>query len=1126
VETDYNEAYEELNDDQKNAVNKTDGPMLVLAGPGTGKTQLLALRAANILKQNPTILPSNILCLTFTDAAAENMRSRMIKYFGQDAYKVGIYTFHSFGAQIMSSYPEYFFKWREVNVADTLTTHRILENILAKLPGDHELAGRGIDGSFYAIKQIKNFIADAKNSNLSPDNLKAILKANSTSCEKLVKTIRESWPASMAKKEAVEQLAVVVNEFAKVKPNELEVAGIAPIEKIILESLALSAQESAELEGKAQSKPFTAWKDRWLAKDEDGQWIFKLQTHQEKLLAAVEIYQQYQDKLTEAGLADFSDQINWTLSALDEHRDLRLNIQERYQYVMVDEFQDTNRAQLQLAELITEDQAEPNLMVVCDDDQAIFRFQGADIGQIESFSSKHPSLTPIVLKQNYRSNENIVTAAKKVSAQIEISLATSRDLEKPLNTDVEQTGEGTKLYEFEHEGQHYTWIAGEIRKLLDKKVVGHEIAVLARERSQLDALLPYLRSQNIPINYERRENVLEQPHIVLLMAMANLVNCISKQQFDIANELLPQILSEPMWGVEVSDIWKVARAAHKEKKLWFDVVMEQKQGKIYEIINWLVEIGMGSSKSPLEHVLDELIGVEAGSTGDEKTDEYEPNAVKKATDGFVSPFKNYFFSEEIMNNNPTGYLTLLSHLSTMRHHLRNYQQTESKTLLISDLVEFVEAHQRAGLVMLDNAPHREDEQAVQLMTVHKSKGLEFDNVFVIGMSHRVWTKSGGVDRFSYPANLEVIKPSDNQDDDGIRLLFVAMTRARQSLYITSFLKSEDGKQHELYAPLLALETGVLRPKVKPSAADLTDQYEQRWLKVHGSVSSADMKVMLSDELNNYQLSATHLNNFTDVSQGGPIAFLTQNLLNFPSSIGSYGIYGNCMHLALRRAHEAVIEGTSLSIDNVVKIFESELFKQPLSDTDKAFFAKKGKQALSAYLKAKASSFNRDQKVEFDFKNQGVTLGEARLKGFIDLIDPDKAAKTIAITDYKTGRSYTKWELGQSAEEHERIKLHRYRQQLLFYKLLVDGSNEWGANGWTASSAKLQFVEAASRSQVRELPLHYDKAELERFKKLVAAVWAHIQAFDLPNVEDSYPPTLEGILNFEQDLIDYKIKERG
>ena len=118
------------NDAQQRAIDTTEGPVLVVAGPGTGKTQLLSLRALKILEHNPTILPSNILCLTFTDSAAANLRQRLIKIgMGQDAYQVAIHTFNSFGSWIMATYPEYFGHCREVATSDELTTYRIVEDI-------------------------------------------------------------------------------------------------------------------------------------------------------------------------------------------------------------------------------------------------------------------------------------------------------------------------------------------------------------------------------------------------------------------------------------------------------------------------------------------------------------------------------------------------------------------------------------------------------------------------------------------------------------------------------------------------------------------------------------------------------------------------------------------------------------------------------------------------------------------------------------------------------------------------------------------------------------------------------------------------------------------------------------
>jgi DNA helicase-2/ATP-dependent DNA helicase PcrA len=135
-----------------------------------------------------------------------------------------------------------------------------------------------------------------------------------------------------------------------------------------------------------------------------------------------------------------------------------------------------------------------------------------------------------------------------------------------------------------------------------------------------------------------------------------------------------------------------------------------------------------------------------------------------------------------------------------------------------------------------------------------------------------------------------------------------------------------------------------------------------------------------------------------------------------------------------------------------------------------------------------------------------------------MIDFDPAARTITVTDYKTGKPFSKWDLPPSSGEHMRIKAHRYRQQLLFYKLLVDGSSEWGAQGWRAEHGVLRFVDPDEYGKLRQIGLSYDPQELERTKQLVLAIWQRIMALDFPDVSSTYSPDLAGIMQFETDLL--------
>ncbi len=1142
----YEEAFRALNDAQRQAVETIDGPVLVVAGPGTGKTQLLSVRVANILKTAPGVLPSNILCLTFTDSAAANLRERLIEKIGlgQDAYQVAIHTFNSFGSWIMTTYPEYFFEWREAATADELTSYRIIESILAKLPGDHPLAAQSYDDSFFALKQVRNFIGDCKRANLSPEATREVLKANTATYVQLGGIINEHWPSKMTDKGALDAVATCIAELEKASAKTDEpTADITPLPTLLLQQLHAAQAESAALDGRSKTKPFTAWKDDWLELDDNKKWVFKAAKHADKLWAATEIYDQYQIELERAGLVDFNDQIVVVLAALAKHEALRLNLQERFQYIMVDEFQDTNRAQLQMARFLTDaavHEGRPNIMVVGDDDQAIYRFQGADMSNVAAFESTYDTLPPIRLSENYRSNEDVLTRARSISGQIALSLEKQKGISKELGINVSKKGVGTQLHEFAHETEHYAWVAAEIKRLVDAGHIGKEIAVLARQRDQLDALVPYLRDQQVPIDYERRENVLEQEHVVALITLVRLIHSLAEQRLGDANALLPEILSHPMWNISPGDIWHVAQQAHTDKRLWLDIIFDQENTRAREVADFLFTLSQRSADMPFEQVLDALIGLEgawlagpaafqdgpgggrpggapAERNGVSTVGEVLPDRTPHVD--FTSPFKQYYFGADLFNEQPARYLTLLSHLSCLRRHLRNYQQGSTAILHVADLIQFVDAYTRANLTMVDTAAHREDASAVRLMTTHKAKGQEFDTVFIIGVENNVWKNTGGGNqRFSYPRNLAEIKPSDNDADDALRLLFVAMTRARQNLHICYFKQSEEGKGQQLFAPLLALEIESDMPDTPADSTALAAQYEQRWLTRHAGVEQADKHALLAPKLERYQLSATHFGNFLDVTRGGPLYFLTQNLLHFPSSTSPQACYGIIVHETLRHAHEQVQRGEKPSVTQLVAYFKTKLQAQPMSEHDLAQLLHRGEEHLRTFLAAELAGFTATQRTEVDFKNQGATIGEARLTGSLDLIDFDPDARTIMITDYKTGKPFSKWDLPPSSPERDRIKLHRYRQQLLFYKLLVDHSSDWGSKGWSAETGVIQFVEPDLYGKLRVLVADYSAEEIDHTKHLIQAVWRHIQDLDFPDVSETYGQDLAGILQFEADLI--------
>jgi DNA helicase-2/ATP-dependent DNA helicase PcrA len=544
-----------------------------------------------------------------------------------------------------------------------------------------------------------------------------------------------------------------------------------------------------------------------------------------------------------------------------------------------------------------------------------------------------------------------------------------------------------------------------------------------------------------------------------------------------------------------------------------EVLSTHKNERLREIASWFLGLAKRSRLEPMEYVLDQLIGSGEGGIDSEYDDLQLPKASK--TD-FVSPLRAYYFGPERYEQATDTYLLLLGQLSTLRYRLRQWKPLQ--TLYIGDLVEFARLHAEANIKIVDNNPHTQTTNAVQVMTVYKAKGLEFDAVFVINAQDEIWgpTARSQSSRISLPRNLPIGPPGDS-DDDRLRLLFVALTRARHTLHVTGYTHSLENK---LSPPLSFLESADnLKPAAvdKPAPPEAAEILSTDWTYRFRQII-ADKPALFEPILADYRLSVTHLNNFLDVRDGGPRYFLTHNLLRFPEALSPSAAYGDAVHKTLQWLYTELrgkgrLPATPKALDYLVDVLDRAHLRPP----DHKRLEKRGREALERYLAERGKSFAGGDIVERGFNNEGVVVAGAHLSGKIDLLhltDPG----TAQVRDFKTGKPASDW---KGRDEHEKIKLHKYRQQLLFYKLLVEGSASFHGK-LTVTGGALEFIEPDDRGRlVSNLELAFDSQELERFQKLIGAVWAHITHLDFPEVK-GYKQTLEGIKSFEEDLLSGKI----
>ena len=1128
----FDKDYAKLNAAQKSAVDRTDGPVMVIAGPGTGKTQLLAMRVANILRATDTDA-GGVLCLTFTDNAARNMTERLAGIIGADAYKVAIHTFHSFGAEIISRHGEHFFNGAIFRPADEITTSEILSEILANLPHSNPLA-KTMNGQWTYLSDVAKTISDFKKAGLTPDEARQILQQNLKFCAAILPNFRDVFVTSISAKTLIsaknllltgEKLAVEQEKFSfTTEPNLAE---------IFSKSLSRALAECADLGDK--TAPLTKWKNAWTTKNDAGELILTDEKRSEKLLAVAAVYEKYLAEMTARGFYDFDDMILDVCRAIEKNPDLKFDLQEKFQYVLVDEFQDTNDVQMRLLRDLTDYDDAPNVMVVGDDDQAIYRFQGADISNIQSFAQSFPRLATITLTENYRSGEKILRVAENVSGQISDRLIR----EKTLHENVATPAKISRVVADSAE-QEYAFVAEKIAQEISRKTAPDEIAVIARNHKQLENLLPFLAQKNIAVDYERARAVLDSEPVLQLLHLAMAVEAISRGAVATVDEYLPKILAHPAWRIAPLDLWKISLAAHKNRANWLDTLRAYSDdGRATS--DWLMEMSRRAPSEPLENMLDELFGTPAqnlANDADEET-EFSRNAPIKNTDRsrvglaagaagndlrdvrensaqqtsaqFISPLYNYFFAPEKLRENPEIYLNFLSDLTTLRRQLRDYRPDQK--LLLGDFLEFIMRSEELGRPIIANARFANRDR-VKLLTAHKAKGLEFDTVFVVGAESEVWgAKSRGrAGLLPLPHNLPIRLSGDN-DDERLRLLFVALTRARKNLVITSHRR--DGDKSLLPVEyLLNLDNEELPP---PNVATATAQLATAWNpNILPRGADGDLRELLGDTLANYKLSATHLNNFIDLINGGPEKFLMQNLLHFPEAKSSQAAFGTAVHGALQRAHtHLVATGANKPLEDVLGDFTDLVDDADLAERDREFYLKKGTDALTNFYAKRIASFAPTQRAEYSFAGENIVADGAKLTGKIDLLDVDRKAKIVRLTDYKTGKPATSW---RGRDDYEKVKLHKYRQQLLFYKILLENSREFA--GWTVEQGTLEFVEPLSNGEISRLTLNYDDlaAEMTEFRELVAAVWRKILALDLPDVSE-FSADFAGILEFEKALRD-------
>lgn len=993
-----------LNAQQRSAVEHIEGPVMVIAGPGTGKTQILAARIGKILLETD-VLPNNILCLTYTDAGTVAMRKRLLSFIGPDAYKVNIYTFHAFCNDIIQENLSLF----EKNTLDPLSELeriQLMKQLIDAFPKNHPLK-RYRGDVYFDIKPLQQLFSVMK---------------------------REGWSAA----------------FIEEKIEEY------------LQSLPQRDEYIAKRNTQGYQKGDVRW-DRIEAEKEK----------MERLLAAVREFDHYQALMREKNRYDFDDMINWVIRSFREHPHLLSLYQERYQYILVDEYQDTSGTQNLLVQQLISYWDAPNIFVVGDDDQSIYRFQGANVENMKQFAEQHAKdLFTVVLTANYRSTQPILDIARTlIDHNKERLIKQISGLSKELvasNEQIRQLHALPVIREYESTFHEMAHITEEIHQLINQGVIPAHIGVIYRENKYGDELARYFRQKGLPVFSKRNVNILTIPLVKKILQLLRYIAAELEMPYS-GDELLFEILHYDFFHIPPAEIARISIIV-SEKKYTEKTSIRQ---YLYDCINTTNRSLF--QQQPHEAIMD-------ASTLLEKWIGDAPNVTIQQ-----------LFERIIREGGILQYLLqqvekpwLLQVLSTLFDFVKE-ETHRNPTATLQELMQTID-------LMADNELPIElvqvtgNDQAVNLLTAHGSKGLEFEYVFLMGCNADFWEKKRKpTTGFRFPDTVFASHPTSSEEEELRRLFYVALTRAEKHLYISYPRFRNDGKEMEPSRFIAEILEKHPLPKetIQPDPVTLMNFATLPFLSEQVPELERVEAEMVNRQLENFVMNVTALNNYLKC----PLQFYYQNLLRVPSGKSESTEFGSAVHFALQRLFEKMQRHPQQQFPTKQELLND--FKWYLQHHRESFtkegYARRteyGNEILSSYYDKYLHTWSKVVSVECNIKN--VVVNGVPLKGKLDKLEFD--GNNVKVVDYKTGDvEKAKEKLAQPSEKNP--KGGDYWRQAVFYKILVDN---YKLKNWKVISTEFDFVEPDKKKEYLKEPLTITPEDIRIVTDQITDTWQKIR----------------------------------
>ncbi len=900
----------DLNDAQRAAVTFGDGPLLILAGVGTGKTTVVTRRIAWLIAEKRA-KPAEILGLTFTERAAAEMEARVDTLVPYGYIEAQIGTFHSFcdrllreNALLLGLSPDY----QILTEAEQVI---FLKRHLFDLPLERF---RPLGNPVRHLRAILTLFSRAKDEDVSPDEYRS---------------------------------------YAEGLRERLETAAD------------LSAEERALLEADAVA--------------------------QEEL---AKTYAKYQELLAENGFVDFGDLITLSLKLLRENPDVLKRYQERFRYILVDEFQDTNYAQFELLKLLSGNR---NITVCGDDDQSIYKFRGAAISNILNFQDEYPDAELVVLTENYRSTQQILDAAYRlIQNNNPDRLEVKSGIDKRLRA---VAGEGAPIVQrhFERLDEECDFVAETIaRRARDEGRAYSEFAILVRSNAQADPFLHALNLLHIPWHFSGSRGLYDREEIKTVIAF---LRVLTDPHDNLSYHFLA---SSALYRVPPEDLALATSYARRKNKSLYEIFRAVSEGaKLFPVS----DPGRAAMRQLADDVR-EMLGLAAQARTGEVLYEYLTTRT-----GYIEKLSN--------SSDPTDTLRVQNLASFFRiierfTRVSNYDR-------VPWFIDYLDALIEAG----DNPPVGEadwDEDAVNVLTIHQAKGLEFPVVFLVGLVSGRFPSAHRRDPIPLPDALvkDILSTADFHRQEERRLFYVGMTRAKEALYFTS-AQDYGGKRPR--KPSLFVSEALDLPPLKLKT---TKGSPLSAITRHGK-GKAEAPVLMSRGEEIIELSNQKIDDYLTC----PMKYRYIHILRVPIRQHHTVIYGYAIHQAIKLYNMNRLAGRETPLDDLKDMFrrywQAEGF---LTRAHEELRFQEGLKALEEFYAHANANGGAPAYVE---KRFSFTEGGVKIVGAFDQIDlPDlNHPEAGVIIDYKTSQITDSDQANRRTKESRQLAIYALAYEKLF-----------------------------------------------------------------------------------------------